>query len=288
MRRAMNGIPIAIALVCFAAAAPAAQWLKQPTPGIPRTADGKANLSAPAPRLPDGKPDLSGLWQPAAILIGDIADEPSAELGAVPAVGGEAVQRAPRQRRPRRSRRRTASSAACRDRMLVPYPFKVLHEKNLVVILYEAVHSYRQIFADGRSLPADMNPSWFGYSSRAVGEGHLRRRDRRVQRQGVARQLRQARDRQAARDRDVRAQGLRAHGHPDHDRRSGGLHETVGRDAAAHPAARYGAARIHLQREQQVLRHPSEEPKSNRRRRLQPARDAGAEAPALRNSERRS
>jgi hypothetical protein len=46
----------------------------------------------------------------------------------------------------------------------VPYPFKVLHEKNLVVILYEAVHSYRQIFADGRSLPADMNPSWFGYS----------------------------------------------------------------------------------------------------------------------------
>ena len=46
----------------------------------------------------------------------------------------------------------------------VPYPFKVLHEKDLVVILYEAVHSYRQIFADGRSLPEDMNPSWFGYS----------------------------------------------------------------------------------------------------------------------------
>jgi len=46
----------------------------------------------------------------------------------------------------------------------VPYPFKVLHEKDLVVILYEAVHSYRQIFADGRKLPEDMNPSWFGYS----------------------------------------------------------------------------------------------------------------------------
>ena len=73
MRRVVQGISIASALVCFATAGPAAQWLKQPTAGIPRTADGKANLSAPAPRMPDGKPDLSGLWQPAAILIGDIA-----------------------------------------------------------------------------------------------------------------------------------------------------------------------------------------------------------------------
>jgi hypothetical protein len=41
-----------------------AQWLDVPTPGIPRTPDGKPNLSAPAPRMADGKPDLSGLWQP--------------------------------------------------------------------------------------------------------------------------------------------------------------------------------------------------------------------------------
>jgi hypothetical protein len=26
------------------------------------------------------------------------------------------------------------------------------------------VHSYRQIFTDGRALPADPNPTWFGYS----------------------------------------------------------------------------------------------------------------------------
>jgi len=38
------------------------QWLTQPTTGIPRTADGKPNLSASAPRTADGKPDLSGLW----------------------------------------------------------------------------------------------------------------------------------------------------------------------------------------------------------------------------------
>ena len=43
-----------------------AQWLKLPTPGIPRTASGAPDLSAPAPRMPDGKPDLSGQWITAA------------------------------------------------------------------------------------------------------------------------------------------------------------------------------------------------------------------------------
>jgi len=47
---------------------------------------------------------------------------------------------------------------------LVPYPFKILQLPNEVVILYEAVHSYRQIFTDGRALPKDPNPAWFGYS----------------------------------------------------------------------------------------------------------------------------
>jgi len=40
-----------------------AQWIKLPTPGLPRLPDGKPNMTAPAPRTADGKPDLSGLWQ---------------------------------------------------------------------------------------------------------------------------------------------------------------------------------------------------------------------------------
>ena len=39
-----------------------AQWINHPTPGIPRTADGKPDLAAPVPRAADGKPDLSGVW----------------------------------------------------------------------------------------------------------------------------------------------------------------------------------------------------------------------------------
>src|SRR4030095_3189453 len=38
-----------------------AQWPSYPTPGVPRTADGKPILDAPTPRTPDGKDDLSGI-----------------------------------------------------------------------------------------------------------------------------------------------------------------------------------------------------------------------------------
>src|SRR5512140_1335256 len=49
-------------IVAIVTAGADAQWLNFPTPGIPRTRDGKPNLSAAAPRAADGKPDLSGVW----------------------------------------------------------------------------------------------------------------------------------------------------------------------------------------------------------------------------------
>src|SRR5262249_23279485 len=61
------------AIVLVMTSALSAQWIKYPTPGIPRTPDGKPNLAAPAPRTPDGKPDLSGLWLVQGLYIGDLA-----------------------------------------------------------------------------------------------------------------------------------------------------------------------------------------------------------------------
>ena len=42
--------------------AASAQWLDYPTKGIPRTTNGKVDLTAPTPRTPDGHPDITGLW----------------------------------------------------------------------------------------------------------------------------------------------------------------------------------------------------------------------------------
>ena len=38
------------------------QWVKYPTAGAPRKADGSVDMSAATPRMADGKPDFSGTW----------------------------------------------------------------------------------------------------------------------------------------------------------------------------------------------------------------------------------
>src|SRR4030095_235832 len=157
----MTVTPMLLAFVIAASSAP--QWLKYPTAGIPRTADGKPNLTAPAPKTGDGKPDSSGLWRRGAEYVGNIAKD----------IKPEDIPYQPWAAELFKSRRASNSkddpTAQCivggvPRSDLVPYPFKILQLPNEVVILYEAVHSYRQIFTDGRPFPEDPTPTWFGYS----------------------------------------------------------------------------------------------------------------------------
>src|SRR5437870_13747946 len=53
----LMGMTLAGAFTCAYA-----QWPNYPDSRIPRTKDGKPDLTAPAPRL-NGKPDISGVWQ---------------------------------------------------------------------------------------------------------------------------------------------------------------------------------------------------------------------------------
>ncbi|MBZ5634150.1 MAG: hypothetical protein LAO55_13600 [Acidobacteriia bacterium] len=145
------------------AAMASAQWPNQPTPGVPRTADGKPNLSAPAPRAPDGKPDLSGVWRPkqASYLFYVTSDLKPEEI--LPWAAALYQQRAD-------DFRKDSDGIAC----LPPgpkagisgggLPAKIVQTPGLVVILYEYQTIYRQIFTDGRKLPDDPNPTWMGYS----------------------------------------------------------------------------------------------------------------------------
>lgn len=140
-----------------------AQWRDFPTPGVPRLADGKPNLTAPAPKTADGKPDLSGIWTTKVGYTGNIArDLKPGELSFQPWASELYKHRVETQGK-EDPQAYCVLSGVPREHV-VPYPFKILNTSGMIVILYEALHSYRQIFMDGRKLPKDPNPSWMGYS----------------------------------------------------------------------------------------------------------------------------
>jgi hypothetical protein len=139
------------------------QWLKFPTPGVPRTPDGKPNLSAPAPKTPDGKPDLSGVWVTRPGYTGNIAkDLKPGEVSFQP--WAEALYKHRLSNESKEDPQAYCVLSGVPREHVVPYPFKILHSNGVIMILYEALHSYRQIYMDGRELPKNPNPAWMGYS----------------------------------------------------------------------------------------------------------------------------
>ena len=161
-----------------------AQWLRYPTADVPKTADGKPNLNAPAPRLPDGKPDFSGLWHasnPNRCVPGTSQFVAcGVEIGGSP-LGGNLGRNLPGglPYRPEaaalaKARRADDSRDDPHVRCLpdnpprhwtLPHLTKAIHTPKLLVLMYEVNAMYRQIFIDGRPLPEDRNPTWNGYST---------------------------------------------------------------------------------------------------------------------------
>src|SRR5437764_7812026 len=162
----MNRSDIAVILMTFvfaAANAPAsAQWIKTPTIGIPRDANGKPNLAAPAPRAADGRPDLSGLWQ-LGIEIGYAANI-TADLAASDIQPwAAALSRSRLEEFGKDDPEITGCKPGGPRHITRGGLTKIIQTPALIVILFEDL-SYRQIFLDGRTLPVDPNPAWMGYS----------------------------------------------------------------------------------------------------------------------------
>ena len=161
-----------------ALAAPAsAQWLDHPTKGLPRTADGKPNLSAPAPRTPQGGIDLSGIWhaQPDPRDAGDLGTAgtpaPKYMLNVFRDRKDPPMQPWAAQIYEQRqaNKLRDNPMIKCQPGGVVrlsayTQPFKIVQTPDLIVILYESQTTFRQIFMDGRRLPTEPEPSWYGYS----------------------------------------------------------------------------------------------------------------------------
>ena len=48
---------------------------------------------------------------------------------------------------------------------IAPYPWRIVQTPTHMFFLFEGnIHSYRQIFMDGRKHPADPDPTWYGHS----------------------------------------------------------------------------------------------------------------------------
>ena len=140
-------------LLLMALATPCnAQWLNQPSPNIPRNADGEANLAAPAPRTADGHPDLSGNWQgrPVPFLKAEGSLTPAARALI-------------REREENYFRERPSFQCKPSGPEVVAGWKRIVQTPTLITIFYEDL-TYRRIFMDGRKLESDPERVWMGYS----------------------------------------------------------------------------------------------------------------------------
>lgn len=158
----LKSIVCGAGLLCASFVPVSAQWLHYPTPGIPRTPDGKPNLSAPAPKTREGKLDLSGIWTgPEDKYFRDLT------------VGGPPAPMLPWAAELFKKRKDNLEkghpSERCLGHGVTDYDAaatlrRIIQTPGMVAILYETYNNYRQIFLDGRPLPPPTQPSYLGYS----------------------------------------------------------------------------------------------------------------------------
>jgi len=166
-----------IVLMCAGSITISAQWLKYPTAGVPRTSNGRADVNAPAPRTPDGKPDLSGIWDiehnrpcpPPGCQDMEVGQEfvniGWSLKGGLPYKPWAAAARAKRMEQNGKddpiSRCLPPGAARLHTSALLR---KIVQVPGLLLILTESDSSFRQIFTDGRPLPSVDQPTFDGYS----------------------------------------------------------------------------------------------------------------------------
>lgn len=121
---------------------------------------------APAPRLPDGSPDFSGVWSGGG-PIGDI------HSGLLP---GEEIILTPEAQAIMATRLSAEDPEAnCLPTgvpRIAPYPWRIVQspaygKATHMYFLFEGnIHSFRQIFMDGREHPEseELDPTWYGHS----------------------------------------------------------------------------------------------------------------------------
>src|SRR5438105_13183392 len=155
-----------------------AQWPLHPIPGVPKGPGGKPNLTAPAPRTADGKPDLSGIW----IRYDDPETNGPAPGRPRLVKGGNAgagfKEGLPFQPWAAALQKKRAASEGLNDPdglcmpqgplqyHIDPQPLQILQMPGRILYISESNYGLRTIYTDGRSLPplGSVVPYWHGYS----------------------------------------------------------------------------------------------------------------------------
>jgi hypothetical protein len=252
-RRPIVVMGVAAAVLGFQSMA-SPQWIQYPTANLPRTPDGRPDLSAPAPRTADGRPDFSGVWE-------NVGYENAVEgLGPPPrtvffdlsfGMDGPPPYRpwaAELYAHRKEENSKDNPDARCLPigalQMLVhPLPKKIVQIPGLLLLLHERNMEYRQIFTDGRALPEDPRPAWYGYSSGRWEDDTLV-----VETIGFNDEL-WADFNGSPDDGTLHAPELRHAGGRGDGRRPEGLHPAVDRRREPPPHARYRPAGIRVPRE---------------------------------------
>jgi hypothetical protein len=183
-------IAIVAAILCAGAVMSGhAQWLNHPAAGIPMK-DGKPNLSAPAPRTADGKPDLSGVWTTDSSPAEEITRLfPGIDALAVPGDDPRFLHKyffnvfvdikpadtplTPQGAKIFLPRAKTFSKDVPTSHCLpagipmgdlIPAPRRFIQLPGLLVIPYDGINPQRMIYTDGRKHVPDALPTWMGYS----------------------------------------------------------------------------------------------------------------------------
>ena len=128
----------------------------------PRAGAGRPPASTTAHgRMPDGTPDLSGVYGNAGLPPGTTppALKPGAEKFRIVRGGPDDV----------RGRTTLTTGNDCKplgvpQTYITPYPFQIIHTPKLVVIIYEYPNAVRFVPIDGRPQAVDPDPSWMGTS----------------------------------------------------------------------------------------------------------------------------
>jgi hypothetical protein len=159
MKAVVYGLTVAVVAAAWGSVADG----QAPRPAAAAAAKPDWPPDGPTPRTSDGKPDLSGNWQPNAIrqnvdLIGSGVDVPLLPAAA-------AVYKSHKDNISRDDPEARCLPPGVPRMSTTPYPWTIVQTPKLIVIVYEGgAHVWRKIFLDGRGHDPSAVSTWLGDS----------------------------------------------------------------------------------------------------------------------------